>query len=142
TFGYVRLAHALTSSHAMAPARSSRGSFPPTSTIVDGGPPGVGPASSRRSIFSPSARATSSGLAGAASPLRFALVAVSGRPQARQSWRVTSCAVTRTPTRPLPQDTDRASVSGAAMTSVSGPGQNLDARHDPTDDSDPRCVTI
>ena len=44
-------------------ARTRVGDAPETSTIVDGAPPGVGPASISRSIRSPSERSTSSGSA-------------------------------------------------------------------------------
>src|SRR5262249_44465296 len=90
--------HACTSCHAMAPARISRGSSPAPSTMVDGGPPGVRPASTSTSIVSPRARTTLSGSSVGGSPVRFALVAVSGTPQAPQSAVVTACAGTRTPT--------------------------------------------
>ena len=45
---------------------------------MDGGPPGVGPASISKSSRSPSVRSTSSGSAVAGLPLTFALVAVIG----------------------------------------------------------------
>ena len=61
----------------------ARGSAPVTSTIVDGGAAAASrPVSISRSMRSPSVRSTSSGSAVAGSPLRFALVAVSGRPHA------------------------------------------------------------
>jgi hypothetical protein len=60
---------------------------------------------------SPSVRSTRSGSAVAGSPLTFALVAVSGRPAARQIARATSSAGTRTPTRPVPPVTSRASAA-------------------------------
>ena len=41
TFGYARPSHACTSSHGIAPGRTSRISRPLTSTMVDGGPPRV-----------------------------------------------------------------------------------------------------
>ena len=55
-----RCAHASTASHETAPGRTSRGSSPVTSTIVEGGPPRVLPASSSRSIRVPIVRSTSS----------------------------------------------------------------------------------
>ena len=41
--------------------------------------------------------------------------------------RATPCAGTRTPTRPVPPVTPRASAAGAGTSSVSGPGQNFSA---------------
>jgi hypothetical protein len=73
-------------------------------------------------------RSTSAGREGASAPVRFALVAVKGTPQARQSSRAIVCAGTRTPTVPSVLATPAASVAGALMSSVSGPGQNADAR--------------
>ena len=71
-------------SHEIAPARTSRGSAPVTSTIVDGGPPGVGRhrAADRSRVAERRARPRPDRRSPAA-PLRFALVAVSGRPHAR-----------------------------------------------------------
>ena len=57
--------------------------------MVDGAPPGVGPASISRSIEWPSVRSTSPGSAVAGSPLTLALVAVIGRPQAVKMARAT-----------------------------------------------------
>ena len=79
-----------TRSQAIAPSRTSVRRGPRASTIVEGAPPGVGPASitsdlrierdlaERRRHRSPAAR-----------PLRFALVAVTGAPHASASARAT-----------------------------------------------------
>src|SRR5712691_3010421 len=115
--------HACNSSQEIAPARTSAGAAEVTSTIVDGGPPRVGPVSINKSIRSPSVRSTSSGSGVAGSPLTFALVAVIGRPHAAQIARATSSAGTRTPTFPVPPVTSRARPRGAGTSSVSGPGQ-------------------
>src|SRR5206468_1608938 len=112
---------------------------PVASTIVDGGPPGVLPPSSKQSMRSPIVRSTSSGLSGAGPPLTLALVAVSTRPHARHSARATSCAGTLTPTRPAPPITSAASVAGAASSSVSGPGQKLEASARAIGDGDAGC---
>src|SRR6185436_17646280 len=70
--------HVSISSQAIAPALISVGGVVVTSTIVDAGPPGAGPVSSRKSIRSPNTRSTSSGSAVDWFRLTFALVAVTG----------------------------------------------------------------
>src|SRR5205814_6644498 len=95
--------HVSSSFHGIAPARISVGGVVVTSTIVDGGPPRVGPVSSRKSIRSPSVCSTTSGSAVAGSPLTFALVAVTGWPHRPQTARAISSFGTRMATvDPLP----------------------------------------
>src|SRR5262249_13695 len=120
-------AHASTSSHGIAPARTSRSARPVASTIVDGGPPGVGPPSSSRSTPSPSDAATLSGSSVADSPLTFALLPVSARPPPRHNAGAVRGAGPGRPTGPVSPTTGGASVAGAGNSSVSGPGQNRSA---------------
>ena len=64
-----------------------------------------------------------------ARPLRFALVAVIGRPHAAHTARAIASAGTRTPTVPVPpRHLARQRRRGAGISSVSGPGQNRSAR--------------
>ena len=74
-----------TRSHAIAPARTSRGPCASISTIVDGGPPGHGPASSSKSISSRPRRARSAPVTAGASPDRLALVAVTQKPKSARA---------------------------------------------------------
>src|SRR5439155_21801732 len=137
---WVVSSHVSSSFHGIAPARISVVVVVVTSTIVDGGPPRVGPMSSRKSIRSPSVCSTVSGSAVAGSPLIFALVAVTGRPHRAQTARATSSFGTRMATVDLLPVTSRDNAGGAETINVSGPGQYRSARRPAMAGSAPQCA--
>ena len=121
------------SSHGIAPGRTSRGVAPVTSTIVDGGRRASARVEQQIDAARPASRSTSSGSAVAGSPLTFALVAVSGRPharadRARDRVRRHAHADASGPAG----DVGRRCAGGRAASSVSGPGQNRAASRAPS----------
>ena len=101
-------------------------------------PPSVAPPSSTIASSEPSAvRSQPPPSLAADSPLRFALVAVSGWPSATASPRATAWPGTRTATLARPPSNRPDSVGCAGSTNVSGPGQKISARRRPIDDKRP-----
>ena len=115
-----------------APSRTSRGSSPCASTIVDGAPPGVGPASRTTSTSAPNAWTTAGAFVAGGEPDRLALVAVNGAPSARATARAIACAGTRTATLRSDARTPAARSRWASTSIASGPGQNRAARRSAT----------
>ena len=112
-----------TRSHATAPGRTSSGGSAVTSTMVEGGPPGAGPASSSRSRPL-AARGCRSVRIGRRSRTR-AVGARRGDQPARRQRQCTrdDRSGTRTPTSRLSLCTAGARRASALTSSVSGPGQ-------------------
>ena len=123
----IYLENSSTRSHGITPARTSNGASPQASTMVDGSPAGVGPASISTSMPSPNDAATRSGVAAGGSPGdiragRRDRVARSSRQRPRDG-----VPGTRTATRPVDRWTSLHKREDAGMMSVSGPGHPRDA---------------
>ena len=107
------------------PARTSSGGSAVTSTIVEGGPPGAGPAVEQQvETATPPRRLDASGSAVAGAPDRLALVAVISPPsRAGESARHDRVGHAHADETRCPLCTAGARLSSALTSSVSGPGQ-------------------
>src|SRR5262245_17398539 len=108
--------------------------------MVDGAPPVALPPSIT-SKSGESSSTSSPGSTAAGLPLRFALVAGSGVPQAHASARATACAGTRTATVPRAASIAGTSPGGASQISDNGPGQKSSASRDESSDNPHQAST-
>jgi hypothetical protein len=108
----------------IAPSRRITAGSRVRSSTVEGRPPGVLPPSMMSSTRPSKRRRTSAGSASSFSPVRLALVAVTGALSSKTSRRSHGAGGMRRPTVP-PVPRRAAGNPGAALrTTVSGPGQN------------------
>ena len=115
---------ASSNSGASPPGRSSRGTGPVMSTIVDSTPTWHGPSSTTASIFPSRSWSTCSAVVVLGLPDRLADGAATGTPARRMISRVTAVRGQRTATVSSPAVVRRGTVSRHGSTMVSGPGQN------------------
>src|SRR4030042_4304310 len=93
--------------------------------MVEGRPPGQGPASRSRSTPGPNSWATSWASSKAGLPERLALVPVTGKPREATRRQVTDCRGWRTPMVLVPPVSQPGKPGRAGKIKVRGPGQNL-----------------